>query len=60
MIKIRTEKDNEQGAKNRQMVCCPECGQKLTDVQNINGLVMLRIMCRRCKSFINIDIIGTI
>ena len=36
----------------------PICGQKLTDINYVNGVVILRVKCRRCKNYINVDIIG--
>ena len=41
------------------IVLCPICGQKLTDISYVNGVVILRVKCRRCKNYINVDIVGT-
>ena len=41
------------------IVLCPICGQKLTDISYVNGAVILRVKCRRCKNYINVDIVGT-
>lgn len=38
------------------LVECPKCGQKLFDVRFVTGAAVIRIKCRRCKSFIIVDI----
>ena len=58
MIKIKTEKDISQADICHILVCCPECGQKLTDVTYLRGVAILRLKCRRCKKYINVDLTG--
>lgn len=59
MIKVSADKDADQGEIYNKIVLCPICGQKLTDISYVNGVVILRVKCRRCKSYINVDIVGT-
>ncbi len=58
MIKVNVSKDFDQQDSSTMMIICPECGQKLTDIRDANGLVRVRIKCRRCRTYINIDILG--
>lgn len=58
MIKFKAERDVSQAESCDKMVHCPECGQKLTDIKYVNGAIMLRIKCRRCKTYINVDVVG--
>lgn len=56
---ISADKDADQREIYNKIVLCPICGQKLTDISYLNGVVILRVKCRRCKSYINVDIVGT-
>lgn len=58
MIKIDAHEDPRQVVEYHKLVECPICGQKLTDVQYVDGAVMLRIKCRRCKKYISVDLVG--
>jgi C4-type Zn-finger protein len=58
MIKISADKDADQREIYNKIVLCPICGQKLTDISYVNGVVILRVKCRRCKNYINVDIVG--
>lgn len=58
MIKIDAKEDPRQTVEHHKLVICPMCGQKLTDVKYVKGIVALRVKCRRCKSYINVDLIG--
>lgn len=58
MIKIGIEEDPRQAIEYHKLVFCPNCGQKLTDVKFVDGIAMLRIKCRRCKKYINLDLVG--
>nr|DAW07544.1 MAG TPA: zinc-ribbon domain protein [Caudoviricetes sp.] len=40
------------------MVTCPVCGQKMGEVRYLNGVIMLRVQCRRCRSYIKVDVTG--
>lgn len=59
MIKVHADKDTDQREICNKIVLCPICGQKLTDVKYVNGVVILRVKCRRCKNYISVDITGT-
>lgn len=59
MIKIDTKEDPRQVVEHHKLVICPTCGQKLTDVKYVDGIVMLRIKCRRCRKYISVDLIGS-
>ncbi|MBV3455756.1 hypothetical protein KSX08_10015, partial [Bacteroides uniformis] len=52
MIKISADKDADQREIYNKIVLCPICGQKLTDISYVNGVVILRVKCRRCKNYI--------
>lgn len=58
MIKVNTKIYFEQADVNYTMVECPICGQKLTEVCYVKGVIALRVKCRRCKHYINVDIVG--
>lgn len=58
MIRVKKEKAIVDVELSHVMVTCPECGQKLTDVIYVKGIAMLRIKCRRCKQYINVDLTG--
>lgn len=60
MIKVRTSLDDSCiKEETLQMVTCPICGQKMGEVRYLNGVIMLRIQCRRCRSYIKVDVTGT-
>ena len=42
-----------------EMVICPVCGQKMCQVRYVNGVIMLRVQCRRCRNYIEVDLTGT-
>lgn len=50
--------DADQGQRKTYMLCCPNCRQKLADVESIRGIVEMRFMCRRCGKYIKAEIIG--
>lgn len=58
MIKVDTKEDPRQVVEHHKLVICPICGQKLTDVKYVDGVVMLRIKCRRCRKYISVDLVG--
>ncbi|GAE15787.1 hypothetical protein IX296_002005 [Bacteroides pyogenes] len=58
MIKVNADKDTNQREVYNKMVLCPICGQKLTDISYVNGVVILRVKCRRCKNYISVDVMG--
>ncbi len=55
MRKILTRLDDTELDVRTLMVECPGCGKKILDVQYVNGVVMLRVKCPRCKHFIKIN-----
>jgi len=57
-IRAHVQEDSDQSVKSNYFVKCPKCGQKLTDVEYIHGTCILRSQCRRCRTFVKIDIIG--
>ncbi len=59
MLKVHVEIDKIQDDGQRFFACCPSCGQKLTDVRYAEGLMVLRVKCRRCKKYVTVDVIGT-
>ena len=58
MMKIDTKLDEKQTSEKGNFVICPICGQKLTDVKIIRGSVLFRTVCRRCRNFISVIIVG--
>lgn len=58
MVRIDIEEDPRQDDGHRKFLVCPGCGQKLADLKLVEGLVMLRIKCRRCRKYIRIDLAG--
>lgn len=56
MIVCKTKIDENKIVSQGVMATCPFCGQKLTEVSHINGSLVLRIKCRRCRRFISVDI----
>lgn len=60
MIKVRTSLDASCiKEETLQMVTCPICGQKMGEVRYLNGVIMLRMQCRRCRNYIKVDVTGT-
>lgn len=41
------------------MAVCPVCGQKLGDITYLKGVLILRVKCRRCKKYVDIEVTGT-
>lgn len=37
-------------------IICPKCGQKLFDVKAVEGVVHIKIKCRRCRSYIDVQL----
>lgn len=58
MIKIGAKIYFEERCVDYKMIECPVCGQKLTEVGYVNGVATLRVKCRRCKHYIDIDLTG--
>ena len=58
MLKIRTEAVEPIEIIHKQDVRCPSCGRKLSEVSYVKGVVLLRIKCPKCRTFVNIDITG--
>lgn len=60
MPKIRADLriDDDQGARRNYFLKCPECSQKLADVEHLQGIAAIRFKCRRCGTYIKADLIG--
>lgn len=56
MVNVITHLNTAKNLSSKQLVLCPKCGQKLTDILNVEGKTELRIKCRRCRTFINIEL----
>lgn len=56
MINASTIIETDKELQPNHLVLCPKCGQKLTDVLHVNSHVLIRIMCRRCKTFVKVDL----
>lgn len=56
MVNVTAYPDSAKNLMPKQLVLCPNCGQKLTDILNVEGKSELRIKCRRCRTFINIEL----
>ena len=57
MIKVHTDiSDIEVMIKEK--VRCPVCGKMMFDLRHAKGIIMLRVKCPRCKSYINVDVAG--
>jgi ribosomal protein S27AE len=50
--------DSDQSSQRTNMLSCPKCGQKLADVEHLNGMAVIRFKCRRCGTFVKADLIG--
>lgn len=59
MTRITETLDTEQGNNPTPRYAeCPDCKQKLFDVRELKGFATLRIKCRRCRKYVNVEIIG--
>jgi len=58
MLRINAEIDSEQGAKSTNFAKCPKCGQILFDVESVRGYLQSRCMCRRCRTYIKVEVVG--
>lgn len=56
MANVSAHPETAKNLTPKQLVLCPKCGQKLTDILNVEGKSELRIKCRRCRTFINIEL----
>lgn len=59
MIKIEANKDDNQGSEGTNFVRCPSCRQVLVDIKKFKGYGLVRSKCRRCGTYVNIEIVGT-
>lgn len=57
-IKAEVVKDSEQVAQEHYFLRCPECRQKLADVEHLHGMVTMRFKCRRCGTYVKAELIG--
>lgn len=55
MLKVLEEKEEDVNIKYT-TVRFPNCGQIIGEVKHADGIVLLRIMCRRCHKYINVHI----
>ena len=58
MLKVKTEPAWELEAVKAKDVRCPACGRKLSEVTYARGVVLLRVKCPKCKTFVNVDVSG--
>ena len=60
MARIRADVhvDADQSSRKTYMLCCPQCRQKLADIESIQGIVNIRFMCRRCGTYVKSEIVG--
>lgn len=58
MLKVKTEPVWELEKATVENVRCPACGRKLSEITYARGILLLRIKCPKCKTFVNIDIAG--
>lgn len=59
MVKIETKIDEDQNASMVNLTRCPRCRQVLADIRKIKGYGLVRVKCRRCGTYSNIEIVGT-
>lgn len=59
MLKIRSCISIRQDDMAHKMTVCPVCGQKLGDITYLKGVLILRVKCRRCKKYVDIEVTGT-
>lgn len=52
MIKVDAKLDEDQYNVKGVFAICPSCGQKMTDIKFIEGKIIQRIQCRRCRNYI--------
>lgn len=50
--------DPEQSQREKHFLKCPKCGQKLADIEYLNGTGIIRFQCRRCRTYIKVDLVG--
>lgn len=57
---IITKKDSDQSDKsNRERIAvCPQCGQKLFEVESIFHKGLFRQKCRRCRIYVKVAVLG--
>lgn len=58
MIRIDTKKDPEQSLKKTHYARCPVCNQILLDVEHSKGIIETRVLCRRCRTYVKVEIVG--
>lgn len=59
MHRITATLDKEQGLNPLQrFIKCPECRQKLFEIGDLKGFSEVRIKCRRCGKFVNVEMVG--
>ena len=59
MIRIEVKRDADQTSHGTSLVRCPVCRQVLLDVQEHKGHGTIRVKCRRCSTYVLIDITDT-
>ena len=57
MIKIKSEATPIE-TEIKEKVRCPLCRRMLFDVRFAKGILMLKVKCTKCKSYIDVDITG--
>ena len=57
-LKALVRIDRNQGAKETHFLTCPQCGQKLTDIEECKGMAVMRTKCRRCGTYVKIELEG--
>ncbi len=57
MIKVKTETSDIETETVKE-ARCPVCGCLLMDVRFVKGALIVRVKCPRCKSYVNVDIVG--
>lgn len=58
MLKVRASESYSQDDFATKLVTCPHCGQKLGDIRYLKGVLILRVKCRRCKKYIDVEAVG--
>lgn len=58
MIRIDTKKDDDRGNTGTRFIRCPNCNQILFDLESVKGYAEIRAMCRRCRHYIKVEIVG--
>lgn len=56
---IITKKDTDQADRSDRdnLAICPECGQKLFEVESLHTKGLFRHLCRRCRTYIRVAVI---